>query len=47
MEIIDNKVLLVRTRDPGRITTAIKKSAEVDQQGDRCVPDSAPESVLL
>jgi SNF2 family DNA or RNA helicase len=34
MEIIDNKVLLVRTRDPGRITTAIKKSAEVDQQGD-------------
>lgn len=34
MEIVDNKVLVVRTRNPGRITTAIKKSTEVDQQGD-------------
>ena len=34
MEIVDNKVLVVRTRNPGRITTAIKKSAEVEQQGD-------------
>jgi SNF2 family DNA or RNA helicase len=33
MEIINNKVLVVRTRDPGRITTAIKKSTEVDQRG--------------
>lgn len=34
MEIVDNKVLVVRTRNPGRITTAIKKSTEVEQQGD-------------
>jgi SNF2 family DNA or RNA helicase len=34
MEIIDNKLLVVRTRNPGRITTAIKKSKEVEQQGD-------------
>ena len=34
MEIIDNKVLVVRTRDPKRITTAIPKSKELEQQGD-------------
>lgn len=34
MEIVDNKLLVVRTRNPGRITTAIKKSTEVEQQGD-------------
>lgn len=34
MQIIDNKVLVVRTRNPGRITTAIKKSQEIEQQGD-------------
>jgi len=34
MEIVDNKLLVIRTRNPGRITTAIKKSALVDQQGD-------------
>ena len=34
MDIVDNKYLVVRTRNPGRITTAIKKSKEVEQQGD-------------
>jgi SNF2 family DNA or RNA helicase len=34
MEIVDNKLLVVRTRNPGRITAAIKKSKEVEQQGD-------------
>lgn len=32
MEIVDNKVLVVRTRNPGRITTAIKKSKEIEEQ---------------
>jgi SNF2 family DNA or RNA helicase len=34
MEILDNKVLVVRTRNPKRITTAIPKSTEMEQQGD-------------
>lgn len=34
MEIVDNKVLVVRTRHPDRITAAIKKSAEIEQRGD-------------
>ena len=32
MQIIDNKVLVLRTRDPNRITTTIKKSTELSQE---------------
>jgi SNF2 family DNA or RNA helicase len=32
MHIIDNKVLVLRTRDPNRITTTIKKSTELSQE---------------
>ena len=32
MQIIDNKVLVLRTRDPNRITTTIKKSTELSHE---------------
>jgi len=32
MQIIDNKVLVLRTRDPNRITTTIKKSTELSHK---------------
>ena len=34
MQIIDNKVLIVRTRRPHLITDVIKKSAVVNQEDD-------------
>ena len=34
MQIVNNKALVIRTKQPERITTAIKKSAEVGKRGD-------------
>jgi SNF2 family DNA or RNA helicase len=34
MQIIDNKALVIRTKNPERITTAIKKSKKLEQNGD-------------